>query len=521
MYHDFARIASNHTAVLISPWPVVSVVPVVAHCKNMFHDVARIASNHTAVLFFAVVSVVSVVPGVAHCKEIPASVRSELAKARIPESAVAIVVEPVVSGPVLVSHEAKAPMHPASVMKLFTTFAALELLGPAFTFRTDALVTGELSGGVLAGDLVIRGGGDPKLTYERLWQVAHHLRARGIREVRGDVILDRSYFAPVPAHDPGSFDKEPRRAYNAGADALLVNFNAITFRFIPEADGVRVTGEPDLPNVEISTRIKLTRERCTGPRQGLTYDVIDNGLIVNITFAGSYAADCGEHGWPLVVLDPARFTEATWRWVWSEAGGVLRGKVRAGSVPAEARLFYRHESEPLANLVRDTNKFSNNVMARHLFLALSAEPRGSGGEAKESARVIAEWLQRRGIEAPDFSIENGSGLSRTDRASAATIAAVLRAAWASPLMPELASSLPLLAVDGTLRKRGRLAGGKAHLKGGTLTGVQSVAGYLLDRNGRRWIVVMMVNHANAGLAQPAMDALVDWVYGVDHTGRKP
>ena len=461
-----------------------------------------------------------ILPAPAAARSLPEPVQQALARARIPLDSVAVVVEPVLSGPVLVSHEAKAPMNPASVMKLVTTYAALDLLGPAFTFRTDVLATGTLASGVLSGDLVIRGGGDPKLTYERLWQLAHHLRARGVREVKGDVILDRGYFAPV-AHDPGAFDKEPRRAYNVGPDALLVNFQAIDFRFIPEGEAVRVTGEPDLPSVEIASRIRVVPGSCGAWRQGLAYDVMENGMLASVTFSGTYPADCGEKSWPLAVLGSERFTEAVWRWVWSEAGGVLRGKVRAGATPPEARLVYRHESEPLANLVRDTNKFSNNVMARHLFLALSAEPRGAGGEAQASARVVAEWMRRRGIEAPELSLENGAGLSRNDRASAATIAALLRSAWASPLMPELAASLPVLAVDGTLKQRGRLAAGHAHLKGGTLTGVQSVAGYMLDRRGRRWIVVMIVNNPNAGFAQPAMDALLDWVYRQDHPRGSP
>lgn len=487
---------------------------------NVFRGAVSSISKHVAALLFPVVSVVSVVPGVVHSQGLPPVVKAELAKAKIPESAVAVVVEPVAPGPALVSHEAKAPMNPASVMKLFTTYAALELLGPAFTFRTDFLATGELAGGVLSGDLVIRGGGDPKLTYERLWQAAHHLRSRGVREIRGDVILDRGYFAPAPPHDPGAFDKDPRRAYNVGPDALLVNFNAIVFRIVPDGEGVRVTGEPDLPNVEIASRIRVTKDACTWPRQGLTYDVMENGLMVNVTFSGTYASDCGEHPWPLVVLDAGRYSEATFRWIWSEVGGVLRGKVRAGATPADARLVYRHESEPLANLVRDTNKFSNNVMARHLFLALSAEPKGGGGETRESARVLADFLRQRSLDAPDFQIENGAGLSRSDRVTAASVAALLRAAWASPVMPEFLSSLPVLAVDGTLRKRSRTAAGQAHLKGGTLAGVQSIAGYVLDRQARRWIVVMMVNHGNAGLSQPAMDALVEWVYRQE-TARKP
>ena len=451
----------------------------------------------------------------AAAKGLPQPVQQALARAKVPQEAVAVVVEPVLSGPVLVSHRAKEPMNPASVMKLFTTFAALELLGPAFTFRTDVLAAGTLAGGVLDGDLVIRGGGDPKLTYEKLWQVAHHVRARGIREVRGDVILDRGYFAPTPPHDPGSFDKEPRRAYNVGPDALLVNFQAIDFRFIPEGPAARVTGEPDIPSVDIASRIRVVPGPCGAWRQGLSYEVVENGMLATVTFSGTYPGECGEKSWPLAIMESPRYTEAVWRWVWSEAGGTLRGKVRSGTAPADARLVYRHESEPLANLVRDTNKFSNNVMARHLFLALSAEPKGSGGEVQSSARVVRDWLERRGIEAPEFVLENGSGLSRNERASAATIATLLRTAWASPFMAELTSSLPVLAVDGTLRQRGRLASGQAHLKGGTLAGVQSVAGYVLDRRGRRWIVVMVVNHPNAGPAQAAMDALVDWVYRQD------
>jgi D-alanyl-D-alanine carboxypeptidase/D-alanyl-D-alanine-endopeptidase (penicillin-binding protein 4) len=172
----------------------------------------------------------------------------------------------------------------------------------------------------------------------------------------------------------------------------------------------------------------------------------------------------------------------------------------------------RVESEPLANLVRDMNKFSNNVMARHLFLALSAERQGTG-EARASARLVREWLEARGIDAPGFAIENGSGLSRDDRITAATMASLLRNAWTSPLMPELAASMPIFGTDGTLKsRRAASAAGQAHLKGGTLTGVQSVAGYVLDRSGRRWAVVMMVNHPKANAAQPALDALVEWVH---------
>jgi D-alanyl-D-alanine carboxypeptidase/D-alanyl-D-alanine-endopeptidase (penicillin-binding protein 4) len=441
---------------------------------------------------------------------LPLPVREALAKAGVPVAAVSAVVEPVEDGPVVVAHQARLAMNPASVMKVVTTFAALDLLGPAFTFRTDLLLAGELEGGVLKGDLVIRGGGDPKLGYERLWQLARRLRSRGLREIRGDIVVDRGYFAPV-AHDPGRFDGDTRRAYNVGPDALLVNFQAVDFRFIPEGEGVRVSGEPDLPNVEIASRVKAVAGPCGAWRRNLKYEIDENGLLATAYFSGTYPAECGERTWPLSLFDGPRFTESMLRWVWSEAGGILRGKVRSGPAPAAAKPFLRYESEPLANLVRDTNKFSNNVMARQIFLALSAERNAGGGDTASSARIVSEWLRARGIDAPELVMENGSGLSREERVSAATMASVLRGAWSSAWMPELASSFPAFAVDGTLRTRRASPGGQAHLKGGTLTGVQAMAGYVLDGKGRRWIAVMFVNHPNANAAQPAFDAMVEWI----------
>ena len=440
---------------------------------------------------------------------LPPPVQEALARARVPEKSVALVVAPADPGATLVTHRALEPMNPASVMKLLTAHAALDLLGPAFTFRTEALVMGELSGGVLSGDLHLKGGGDPKLTYERLWQLLRQLRTRGVREIRGDIVIDRSYFAPV-AHDASRFDQSPARAYNVGADALLLNYQVIDFRFAPTPDGIRVIPVPDLPTVEVASRIEATKDACGAWRTGLTYEVMPNGLLATVVFSGRYAVACGEQSWPLSVLDAPRHAEAMLRWLWSDAGGVLRGTVREGKVPAEARLVFRHESEPLPVLVRDMNKFSSNVVARHLFLALSAERTGVG-EARASEALVRRWLAERGIDAPELVLENGSGLSRAERMSAGTVANLLRSAWQGPHMPELAASLPVYGVDGTFRNRGGGGVGRAHMKSGGLADVQAAAGYVLDRKGRRWIVVMVVNHANASATVPAFDALLEWV----------
>ena len=453
--------------------------------------------------------VLLLVPASVVAQALPHSVRDALREAHVPADAVSVVVQAVDAQKPLVAWRATEPRNPASVMKVVTSVAALDLLGPAFTFHTDVFVRGELHEGALQGDLVIRGGGDPKLTYEKLWQLVHQLRARGVREIRGDVVLDRSYFAPV-APDGGRFDQQPRRAYNVVPDALLVNFQAVDFRFIPDGDRVRVVPEPDMPNVQVAADVKAAPGACVAWRRDVRYDVQEASLVSKVAFSGSYPAECGERTWPLALFDSQKYFESAFRWLWKEAGGAFSGRFRMEPVPASAWLLYRHESEPLSVLVRDMNKYSNNVMARHLFLALSAQ-KGEPGEASASARIVREWLDSRGIDASSLALENGSGLSRDERASAQLLARVLAAAWHSPVMPELAASFPLVGVDGTLESHPRAVQGGAHLKGGTLTGVQSAAGYVLDRAGRRWIVVMLMNHANANAAAGAIDALVEWV----------
>jgi D-alanyl-D-alanine carboxypeptidase/D-alanyl-D-alanine-endopeptidase (penicillin-binding protein 4) len=194
-------------------------------------------------------------------------------------------------------------------------------------------------------------------------------------------------------------------------------------------------------------------------------------------------------------------------------GGQWHGRIREGEVGPNARLVYKHESEPLSEVVRDINKFSNNVMARQLYLTLAAELGGAPAQPQAAARAIEQWLVFKGIEAKELRTENGSGLSRNERASATTLMALLQAAWKSPVMPEFMASLPVVAADGTMRKRLHFEGvsGNAHIKTGLLSDTRSIAGYVLDRNGRRHAVVMIANHPNAPDADAAFDALLQWV----------
>jgi serine-type D-Ala-D-Ala carboxypeptidase/endopeptidase (penicillin-binding protein 4) len=437
--------------------------------------------------------------------ELPRPVLQALKAAGIPPSSVGAVVQEIGATRASVLHEAQDSMNPASVMKLVTTYAALELLGPAWRWRTEVYLDGN--------DVVLRGSGDPKLDYQSFWLLLRGLRGRGLKDLRGDLVLDRTYFGPV-ANEP--IDDDSFRPYNVAPDALLVNFKSLRFTFIPEDTRVAVFAEPALPGLELVNSLKLSDGNCPDGRA--FRDRIQASFQSKpprAAFTGLYPRICGEKELHAAVYEPQEYVADMVKQLWGEMGGSWIGTVREGSASPSAKLLYVHESDPLPQVVRDINKFSNNVMARQLYLTLAAETAGPPARPEAAFASIRKLLNSKGINAPELVIENGSGLSRLERASAATLAAVLRAAWASRVMPEFVSSLPVAAADGTMKKRllGEGIAGHAHIKTGLLNEARAIAGYVLDRRGRRHLVVMIINHPRAGSeGQPALDAMLAWIY---------
>jgi len=449
---------------------------------------------------------------------VPETVAQALRAANVPLSAVGIAVQEVGSTRPSLALNEQVPLNPASVMKLVTTYAGLELLGPAYRWKTEAWVSGGLKDEVLQGDLVLKGYGDPKLVIEDFWLMLKGIRDRGVREVRGDLILDRSYFGQFD-HDPARFDAEPLRPYNVGPDALLVNFKAVRFQFVPqpESGSVRVVAEPKPFPLEVVNVLKLSNGACGDWRRDLRPDFQPAAAgrpAFNAMFTGSYPASCGEKAWNVSLFTHTNYVAGLFKQVWEESGGAWNGAVRSERVPAGARLLHTHESRPLTEIVRDINKFSNNVMARQLYLTISAESTKQPARTDASLQAVRSWLSQKGLDMPELVIENGSGLSRIERISAQGLAQMLVSAFRSPAMPEFMASMPLVAVDGTMRRRlkGEGVAGQAHIKTGSLFDVRAIGGYVLDRNGRRQAVVMMVNHANAANAMPALEALIRWVH---------
>lgn len=438
---------------------------------------------------------------------LPREVRQALKQAGIPQDAIAVEVRAVGARKPLISLNAGRAMNPASTMKLLTTYAALDLLGPAYTWKTEAWLDGELKDGVLHGDLVLKGYGDPKFTIEQFWLWLAELRARGLREIRGDLVLDRSFFE-LPPHDPAAFDNDPLRAYNVGPDALLLNFNTLRLRYLPEGDRLNVVAEPPLEGVRLDNRL--------APRPVGGCDDWEDGIVVqpdgdSVVLQGGYPGECGEREHNLSAMPHSRYVDAVFRSLWKELGGTLRGKQREGGASGAARLFSTHRSEPLGSVIRDINKYSNNVMTRQLFLTLGAAERAN---VARSTQAMADWLQKQGLDFPELVLENGAGLSRSERISAAHLAQLLQHAAAHRYRAELQSSLPILGVDGSVKKRlkGSPAASHAHLKTGTLEGVKTLAGYVRSQGGE-WVVVFFINHPNARRGQAAQDALIEWVHG--------
>ena len=449
---------------------------------------------------------------------LPHEVARAFAEAGVPLAHVSVVVQDTTARKPLFALNADRPRAPASVMKLVTTWVALNLLGPDYRWRTEAWLGGPREGGVLHGDLILKGHGDPAITVEQLDAFVATLRANGLDAIDGDLVLDRSFFR-LPPFDPAAFDSEPDKPYNVGPDALLVNFKAARLTFAPSADGtgVAIEMQPDLADVKITRTPSLAAEPECGDWKGRAKLAIDDsGDRAALDFTGSYASACGIREWWISVLDHEHYVHDAFAWAFRAAGGRFDGGVRDGRAPAGAAPFATLESPPLYDVVTDINKFSNNVMAQQLFLTLATK---SGRQPATYAGAIAavrSYLASTKLAMPGLVLVNGSGLSRRGRLTASGLNRLLVAASRSHLRDAFANTLPVAATDGTLARRFRddRVAGRAVLKTGSLGDVRAIAGYVIDADDRWFSIVAIVNDHNAESASHALDVLTEWVY--DH-----
>lgn len=445
--------------------------------------------------------------------ELPASVADALKNAGIPQASVGIYVQAVDEQTPLISHNANKSMNPASVMKLVTTNAALGLLTPAYRWKTEVYREGDIKDGVLNGNLIIKGSGDPSFNAQEFWRLLMSVQQAGITKITGNFIIDKTIFSQNIGNGK-AFDSETWRAYNALPSAFLVNGRNTSFKFYAQNAKVTINQEFALPEIEIVNNMALSQQACGDWRSQMRYDIKSvNGKMV-VTFNGSFAPDCGERYLELSVLNDEQYAFYTFKKLWRELGGTFAGQLKVEYMPNTAIKVAEQLSQPLGYVVRDINKWSDNLMARQLLLTLALEKQGLPATEAKGAAVINNWLNSKNIRATELVIENGSGLSRTERINSAHLGQMLVSTYHSATMSEFIASLPILGLDGTIAKRLKTSqsAGRAHLKTGSLDGVSTVAGYMLNAQNKRVVVVMMVNHNNSAFSKSAQDALIEWAY---------
>jgi D-alanyl-D-alanine carboxypeptidase/D-alanyl-D-alanine-endopeptidase (penicillin-binding protein 4) len=439
---------------------------------------------------------------------IPPGVTQVMTAQHLPASALSFVIVDSESGRVVTSQNPDTPRSPASTIKTVTTFAALDMLGPAFIWQTHAWVHD--------GDLILQGGGDPYLTLERWWSFVQGLRTTGFKSIRGDIVIDNTAFS-LPAENPGAFDGRPNRSYNVLPDALMVNFQSVDFKLVADADTrrVEVVASPAPVNLAVENHIRFTPGRCTGSAGRVDFQVA-SARWDRVVFSGALSPHCAERSFARVLLQPATYAFGTFVELWRESGGEFDGKLRIEPTPADAKPLFIFDSLSLGEIVRLTNKHSNNLMARHLLLTLGRERFGDPATLEKGAAAIADWGRERGFDLTGVDMDNGSGLSRGTHISALQMAKILDAAYHSRFAPEYLASFPLAGMDGTLRSRMKSSpAGSVRLKTGHLDSVSGVAGYVTTSSGKTYVLVSLVNHVRAdfGAAEPVHAALVAWILG--------
>lgn len=393
----------------------------------------------------------------------------------------------------LYSHNAAKSRIPASNVKLFTAAAALARLGPDYRFATDFYAKGGVRGGVVRGDLYLKGYGDPLFVHEKMRDFVRRLKLRGVKRIEGDLVADDTFFDDKK-HGRGWRVGRSIRPYLAPHGALSLNFGLANVLVAP-GDGV---GRPAVVNVEppslalrLRAKVKTSRRSLKirlGRRRSKGKDVVQ--------ISGLFPAGTRMRTYRVPVTDPTAFTAGAVAAEFEKQGIVLKGGIRRAATPPDAKLLARNLSPPLSEVVSGLNKFSNNFVAEQVLKTMGAETHGAPGTAEKGLRVVRDFLISTGVSAKEIALADGSGLSRMNRASPRALAVLLEAAHNDfRLRPEFMASLAVFGVDGTVKKRRRrgVDSRRVRVKTGVLNGVRAFSGYAAAANGEILAFSILMN----------------------------
>jgi D-alanyl-D-alanine carboxypeptidase/D-alanyl-D-alanine-endopeptidase (penicillin-binding protein 4) len=447
-------------------------------------------------------------------QRLPADIVSKFRASGTREYGVSAYAQDVNSPKPLLAYQEKTARVPASVMKIITGYAALGTLGQNYRWPLDVYTNGRVHNGTLQGDLIIKGYGSPEFKTADLRKVLQGIKQKGIRNVNGRVVFDSTYFN-IP--NQYAFDGKTQSKYNAQPDALLFNERVNTFQIRAVGKKVRVTTTTPTHNLKIVNRMRKSSRGCR-PRISISKRA---GQTI-ATFSGRFSRRCGTRAYSRVISRPAEMIYGSMQAMWKrDVGGKLNTRFAMGRAPTNAQPLLRTYSRTLAEILPTIIKKSNNVMARQLLLTIGAK-KGGQGTPRAGANAIGQWLASRGLHFPELRIENGSGLSRTARISAAHVTDLLIDAYRSPYRHVFMKSLAVAGVDGTMKGRFKRTQvqGRGFFKTGTLRDVRAIAGYVKAADGKTYAMAILHNDPRARKrALRAHDKLIEWVYAGGRSNR--
>ncbi|MSQ80261.1 MAG: D-alanyl-D-alanine carboxypeptidase/D-alanyl-D-alanine-endopeptidase [Candidatus Methylopumilus sp.] len=434
--------------------------------------------------------------------------RSELSKENY-----SLYIKNISKGNKIFSYNEHKAFNPASVMKLITTYAGLQSLGPQYQWKTEVLYKGTIKNNHLYGDLIIKGYGDPTLTYADLSEIIEKVQQQGIKYIHGNIIYDESFFGEL--QNQNLIDDKKYRAYNVNPKSFIVNENTVNFSFSINNEKISIKTFPEIKTLKVINHLKLTNQSCNDWKNDLGYDVDIKSNMTEIKFNGHYDKACESKGIDLSIMDANRLSNNLFEKLWKLHGGSIEGAFKNTYQNIyDMHKVYEHLSSPLSLIVRDINKYSQNLIARNLLLTILLENNPNLISENEAGKFTKEFLMREKVKLDSLEMDNGAGLSRNAKVSAEDLAFLLEKAYEDTYMPEFIASLPNMGVDGTLKNRGKKLSVTKHayLKTGSIQNVNTIAGYIFDKNNNVKVFIFMANDPKANESSKIQDELIEWTY---------
>ena len=425
-----------------------------------------------------------------------ASVDALIKKHQIPENKLSIILEDLESGERLISINPSTTRSPGSVTKIFTAFAALDLLGETYQWRTDAFIEKENNNKEIVDHLLIRGGGDPSFSLKDLEKLILNIRAKGIREIRDDIYFDQTFFRQRKK-STAKFDKSPLRPYNTMHSSLIVNSNKIDLSFNLNEQ----TGKPDITplflpiGIEIENNLSVGSGKCKDFRSKVTFDEKFRKQTLTILINGVYPAQCKNLDHDLAITRTEHYFFGVFKKLWLNSGGTINGYYKKKNKSNKHVLVAHVFSEELSTALEMMLKESDNLTARNIFLSLPEFSKRK--ELRNSRKLLYGSMKENNIYWHFRNIiDNGSGLSRVTRIKAESVMSLIQEIDQGTKFSSIKSMLPISGVDGTLKNiyQSKLLRGQLRLKTGTLNGVRCLAGFITTKSGNEYRFVFMHNN---------------------------